>query len=381
MGYVHIQVEIGQVPKRALPCGDVVLTERTHSWTSIIVADGIGSGVRANVAAVMTASRLMEMLRRRFSLRDAFHRIVQTMDAWRDPSLPYTCFTVARILNDGEATILSYEMPGAILLGAGPAAELPRRTFTLGPSVIGEAHCRLVGGEGLLLLSDGVTQAGLGNGLREGWGVDGVCDHVHTLLCERVEPMSLPRRIIEQAGRLWGKKTGDDCTAVLAIARPGSVVNIFTGPPATKTHDTTVARRFLAREGWKVICGATTAKIVAEQAGKPLRMEQTPTSILAPPKYEMAGIDVVTEGAVTLNQVYNVIDEDPANHEEHSGVTQLCALLAAADRVNFLVGTAANPANEHIAFRQQGILSRARIVPLLVQRLREQGKLVVVEYV
>jgi hypothetical protein len=136
--------------------------------------------------------------------------------------------------------------------------------------------------------------------------------------------------------------------------------------------------RFLQSEGRKVVCGATTAKIVGQRLGVSLEVEQS-ESLIAPPTYRLKGVDLVTEGAVTLNQAYNILDEDPTEYEEESGVTHLCDLLHGADRVNIFLGMARNPASGDIAFRQQGILPRIKVVPLLAERLRQQGKLVVVE--
>jgi hypothetical protein len=100
---------------------------------------------------------------------------------------------------------------------------------------------------------------------------------------------------------------------------------------------------------------------------------------IAPPSYRIDGIDLVTEGAITLNQVYNIWDADPATFEEESGVTELRELLALADRVTILQGMARNPASQSVAYRQQGILGRELIIPLIADRLRAEGKLVIVE--
>jgi hypothetical protein len=108
-------------------------------------------------------------------------------------------------------------------------------------------------------------------------------------------------------------------------------------------------------------------------------VEQNPTSMIAPPRYEIPGVDLVTEGAVTLNQVYNIFDEEVQKLTEDSGVTELCALLHVADRVNLFVGSARNGASGDISFRQRGILTRERIVPLLADKLQSAGKLVVLE--
>ena len=115
--------------------------------------------------------------------------------------------------------------------------------------------------------------------------------------------------------------------------------------------------------------------------GQRLAVEQDSQSLMAPPRFELEGIDLVTEGAVTLNQVYNLFDEPLEQLTEDSGVTELCTFLQLADRVNIFLGGARNRAHGDIAFRQQGILTRDRIVPLIADKLRAAGKLVVLEQV
>ncbi len=112
-----------------------------------------------------------------------------------------------------------------------------------------------------------------------------------------------------------------------------------------------------------------------------LTIDREPTSLIAPPKYALEGIDLVTEGAVTLNQLCNILDVPEEEFEETNPVTELADLLAQADRVNFILGRGANPANDSMGFRQQGIIKREAIVPLLAKKLRVQGKLVTVNSV
>ncbi len=100
---------------------------------------------------------------------------------------------------------------------------------------------------------------------------------------------------------------------------------------------------------------------------------------ITPPDYEIEGVDLVSEGAVTLNQVYNIWDEDTQKLDPDSPVTILYSLLTAANRVNFYLGRAKNPASEDIAFTQMGILRREKIMPLIIEKLKLEGKLVVVK--
>ena len=376
--YIHVEIETAQSSKKiGAICGDVVGCDRSPIATTLVCADGIGTGIRARIAAEMCISRLLELLRLGFSLRRAFTAVVRTMEQNRDPTKPFAAFTIARLLNDGMATTLSYEAPPAILISRHHASELVTRSVELGGAVVLESDCYLEPDDGLLVTSDGVTQAGLGHGLPYGWQTEGVVRYVNHCLTDGRLPREIPEQVHREARRL--SPGGDDCTAVMALCRRGQIVNVLTGPAGNRSQDAVFVQRFMQPEGLKLVCGGTTAEIVARVLGQRMSVEQCPQSLVAPPRYEIEGIDLVTEGAVTLNQAYNLLNEDLCALTEDSGVTELCALLQIADRVNIFMGTARSLAGGDISFRQRGILTREAIVPLIADRLRAAGKLVVVE--
>ncbi len=365
----------------AAPCGDAVAGERTATSTTLICADGMGSGIKAHVAAEMCAARALELLRVGFSLRRAFASLVKTMEQAKQDHTPYVAFSLVRVLNDGETTVLSYEAPGPILIERHHATALPQRTVVVENAVTEETNCHLAPGEGVLVFSDGVSQAGLGGMLSRGWQTAGAASFVNDLCSSGTPLADIPRRVQEKAVQYSASTVGDDVTAALALCRVGNVVTILTGPPGTRQKDGEAAGKLLKSPGAKVVCGATTADVVARYLGTEVSIDREVDSLLAPPSYVIEGVDLVTEGAVTLNQLFNVLDEDPETFDEISGVTRLYDMLRQADRVNLIVGTAQNPANAHVSFRQQGIMPRARIVPMIADKLREAGKLVVVEKV
>jgi hypothetical protein len=267
-----------------------------------------------------------------------------------------------------------------------------------------------------LIVTDGITQAGLGRELADGWTAEGTSEYVNDCLSDGASLKSIPGCVLSRARELWtgaqnpetaqrherrrrlkrdmaapfdavqtrfsrrGSGLGDDCTAVLASCRLGRTVNILTGPPGDRKKDREIVQWFMMMNGTKVVCGGTTAQIVAKALEKPLVMEQNPQSMLAPPRHMIEGIDLVTEGAITLNQVYNILGEAPDVFNEESGVTQLHKLLHDADRVNILIGGAINPAAAGISFRQKGILTRHKIIPLIAGKLEDSGKLVVIKH-
>lgn len=381
--HLHIDITDCQTPKRPGDvCGDAWSCLRTERSTTIICCDGIGSGIKANIAATMTVARLEELMRRDYSLREAVAGVAATMNRAKLADLPYTAFAVARILNDGETTILTYEAPGPVLISRRLATVLPQRTIAPDRALIGESCCYMEPGDALLLISDGISQAGIGTTLRDGWGTQGLCRFVNDRIHESAALAALPRQAVHEARRLsldrHGIPHGDDCTVLLCACRTGRVVNILTGPPRQKSDDARVACSFVQLEGTKVVCGGTTAKVISQQLKRRLAVGSE-SSMIAPPDYQLDGIDLATEGAVTLNQAYNILEADPRDYERNTGVTRLCEMLREADYVRFIVGAARNDGHGDISFRQRGILHRDTIVPLLADKLRTAGKLVTVE--
>jgi hypothetical protein len=378
MPNLHVEINLVQTSKHPhMPCGDVVSSERNSTSTTIICCDGIGSGIKANIAATLCVSRLRELLKGGFTFREAFGSVVKTMHNWRSPDMPFAAFSICRILHDGTASILSYECPPAILLGSNCATLIPGQVQSQDGSITTEANCILGPGDSIILMSDGITQAGLGNGLSSGWQSEGVVNFANTEMLKGTGPDEIATLIHHQARQYWGQVAGDDCTVALAKCRQGKCVNIMTGPPSHPGSDAKIVHEFINSQGTHVVCGATTAAIVARHLGKDLCVSED-LSLIAPPKYSMDGIDLVTEGAVTLNQVYNILDEDPDEFEEQSGVTELWHLLKQADCIRIVLGRAFNPATGNIAFRQKGILTRSNVIPLLADKLRNAGKLVLI---
>lgn len=377
MGYLHVEVTSASNSKKpGNACGDAFLSFRTTDATVIILADGIGSGIKANIYANMAISRLEKLLNEGFSLRRAFTSLVNTMHEARGTDMPYAVFTVVRVLNNGETTVLAYEMPESIFVGRHSASVVKRRNFTLGNDVISETNLFLETGEGLILFSDGIALAGIGGKTRLGWSSEEVCRFIKDQLVSGAERKLLAKLVHEQALNLWGKHCGDDCTVIGALCRPGKVVSVFSGPPADRAHDAKVVEEFLALPGQKIVCGATTAQLVARHLSRKLQINKADASLIAPPGYSLEGIDLVTEGAVTLNQLFNIIDADPLSFEAESSVTRLYEALADADRINFVVGNSSNVGHADIAFKQQGIMPRHKVIDLLAQKLRSEGRLV-----
>ena len=376
--HLHVEVKIEQRAKQGRQaCGDVASILRSETETSVIVCDGVGSGAAAHVAAAMCRARCEQMLNRGFSLRETFLRIAASMEQYKQPGKPYAAFTIAQIRTNGHTQAMAYESPPPIWVTSRQAQPLGMRRFMHDTIAGSEATCYLRNGEGLMLLSDGITQAGMDTH-PGGWQAHGVAETINRLLGKH--PMAeLPLLIQQKALSLNKGIDHDDATVAWIACRPARPLNILTGPPADKARDRPVVERFMAMPGPKVVCGATTAEIVARVLGRTLEIEKEPASLIAPPKYLLEGVDLVTEGAVTLNQLNNILELDPDALYEINAVTDLYDLMTDADRLYITLGAGKNPANEDTCFVQRGVLTREKIIPLIADKLRRQGKCVILE--
>ena len=361
-------------------CGDAHQCERTLDYTEFVLCDGIGSGVYANIAAVSCASRLIELFRSGVSQGLACEMVADSMHRARQEDIPFSAFTAAKILHDGQFTVYSYEAPAPIVILDGTAAVLKPHFRAAGDESIGESSGTLGVGDCLVLCSDGVTQAGTGRGYTFGIGEEGIAEYINVLLQKNVPLEEIPRRITEMTGLISSGRHDDDSTLAILSCRDALEVSVLTGPPSLKSRDRAYVERFMARPGIRVVCGSTTADILARELKREIRLKSAGTSFASPPEYAMDGIDIITEGAVALNQMYNILGENPERFVTDSPVERLCALLDKADVVTFMVGRSVNTAHRELLFQQLGIRPRESTIRLIAGRLREMGKLVVEEY-
>jgi hypothetical protein len=378
---LHVDLHLAQRAKHPpAPCGDVIVQHRDQRGTTLILADGMGHGHPAFVAATMHAARLRADLERGRSLREAFAAVCDSIQAARGHDPVWAAMAVVRIRHDGTVTALTHEAPPPILLGPRQAELLPSRPVDCGRALVYETLGTLRAGEGLLLVSDGISQAGLGHGLALGLGLTGVADQATRWLQTGCPLRALPERFLNWLRSFPGGQD-DDCSAVVAACRPGRCVSLLTGPPLHEADDETVVQRFLASPGLHIVCGDTTAAVVARETGQDLHIDHGSAGPFVPPMSLLDGIDIVTEGAITLTQVVNLLGQDLAGWREQHGVAQVVKHLHAADRVYLFHGQADNRAKTDLAFRQHGVLARAEAVRLIRDKLAAQGKYVLVEMV
>jgi len=360
-------------------CGDFCLYERMAMGTVYVLCDGVGSGIYANISAITCANRILELIRRGMSIRMTSETVAASMHRARKEDIPFSAFSATFISNEGQFTVYSYESPNPILMQNGHAKVLTPRFYTTGFEVIGESSGVLNIGDSLLMFSDGVSQAGLGHGQGMGIGSDGVSSYINMNYKPSDNIAHLSKRIVDMCKKVSGGNHEDDTTLILLNCREANELTLLTGPPSNRSMNHNYALKFMDMPGKKILCGSTTTDIISEELG--LKVETVMSKTYGQlPDYHIEGIDLVTEGAITLNQAHNILDEPVERLSTSTAAERICLLLHAADVIYLMVGNAANSAHEDLIFKQTGVHIRKHVIRQIAKRLKNMGKLVIEQY-
>ncbi|HPL07677.1 MAG TPA: SpoIIE family protein phosphatase [Clostridia bacterium] len=361
-------------------CGDHTKCHRSVNGTVFALCDGIGSGIYANISAISCSDRIVELFKLGVSLRSTVETVAASMQRARTEDHPFSAFSAVAILPDGQFSIYTYEAPQAIIIKNGTSSVLKPEFFTTGYEVVGETVGVLDIGDSLVLCSDGVTQAGLGHGYGFGIGIENISDYINKLLQSGTDIHDLPEKITDMCARLMNGRYEDDTTLAVLHCQEANELTVMTGPPSKVSMDKEYVERFISMPGKKAICGSTTADIVARETGRKVETLKMGTAFGIPPEYAIEGIDFTGEGAIILNQVYNILDEPVENFTANSAAERLCMMMLEADVIHMMIGNAMNDAHEVLLFKQVGVRVRRTAIKLIAEKLREKGKLVIETY-
>ena len=375
--YLYISDYTAQANKKSnLTCGDYVLIERTPDYTDFVLCDGMGSGAKANMSAIMCASRIITLMQTGISIYRACEKAVELMHRARTEDIPFAAFSVVRINKSGHYTSLSFEIPSPIIVKNGIAEVDEQRYFACAHEVVAECTGMLEAGDSLIYVSDGVSQAGLGMMPEMGWGIEGFNRFINSGLTKGLKLNEIADKTLLQTHRLSGRVHADDTTISVLSAKTGEIISLLTGPPENKRLDSGFVSEFMKNKGRKIICGSTTAEVAARELKEKIEIEEISTEFNQPPKYRIKGIYIVSEGAVTLNQVYNLLDVSVDDMPVYSVVGEIAEMRLKADVINIFLGDARNAAHNDISFKQLGIVERETIIKLIVEKLVQKEKVV-----
>jgi len=290
-------------------CGDRVVVLREKDYSIIVLADGLGSGVKANILATLTAKIAVTMLKNGATLEETVDTMVSTLPECSERKLAYCTFTIAKIMNDGSVYTVEFDNPKFFLLRNGKLRETEIKTVYLSGKVIYERWFQMDEEDFLVLISDGILHAGLGMSLNLGWQWDDVAGFLMSLSKKETTAYSMAYQLLEVVGALYGNKPGDDSTAVGIRLHIPKILNLFVGPPADRKDDDNLVKSILNAKGKVVVSGGTTANILSRISGKDLEVDLSTYTKEVPPVAYLEGVDLITEGVLTINKALIILKE------------------------------------------------------------------------
>lgn len=370
-------------------CGDNVEVIRKDGSVTVVLADGMGSGVKANILSTLTSKIAATMLSQGADIESTMETIASTLPVCHDRGVAYSTFTILRVRHDGQAHMAEYDNPEAVVLRGGRELKLKKTTVDIGGKKIFESRFQMLPDDMCVMFSDGAIHAGVGQMLNFGWERSNILDYVCRAYRPSMTPRDMTKLLLGACNDLYEDRPGDDTTVVTTKARLSSPVHIMVGPPEDPKKDEAVVRSLLDAPGKKIVCGGTTSQIVSRVSGRELNVDMTYLDPKVPPMASMEGIDLVTEGVVTLgitNEIMRRYLQDGTDLNEmvqlreKDAATKLAKfLLEDATAVRFLVGKAMNPAHQSPEMSID-LSMKMRVIDGIAQTLERMGKEVILEY-
>ena len=373
-------------------CGDKVEILHTDNSHILILADGMGSGVKANILATMTSKILGTMFLRGIPLEECVETIAETLPVCRVRQMAYATFSILQVYDDGTAYLVEFDNPGCIFIRDGEIMKIPEQFRMIDNRRINEYHFKVKLGDAFVLISDGAINAGVGELLNFGWNWDSVAKYAQREYKKTISAMHLAAAISQACDDLYQYRPGDDTTVAVLRIGEKKLVNLMTGPAQCQEDDEGMVTDFMADENAvKVVCGGTSANIEARVLEKEINVAFTgEIDPNIPPTASIEGIDLVTEGVVTMNRVLKLLEQYTRDDEideaffieldKPNGASMLAKLLIEqCTDLHLFVGKAVNAAyqNTELPF-QLGV--RQKLVDQIEDVLKRLGKGVSVRY-
>lgn len=365
-------------------CGDKVEVFQSDGRNIIVLADGLGSGVKANILATLTSKIAITMLRKGADIEEVVETIAHTLPVCKVRNIAYSTFTVIEIDEYLHCKVFESENPPFFFLRGGEILKPEKKQVQIMDKTIVLTEMQLQEEDVIYICSDGVIHAGVGQMLNFGWQWPHVADYIKKK--GDLNAGFLCQRLINACDELYEGMPGDDTTIVTLKIRQPVKVLLFTGPPLDPDKDNALVQKFVHSPGKKVVCGGTAANIVSRELGREIRTSLDYADISLPPTAIIDGIDLVTEGVLTLQRTIEMIDKysegslDIDTIGTDGGSQLFDALISQGTHIEFWVGKAMNTAHQDPDFPIE-LSIKMNLVEALCDALRRAGREVVLRYV
>lgn len=369
-------------------CGDKVEILKTEDSDIVILADGMGSGVKANILATLASKILGTMFLEGEPIEEAVETLASTLPICKVRGISYSTFSILQIFHSGDAYLVEFDNPGCIFVRNKKLMTIPDNIREISGRKIREYRFKVQTDDCFVLMSDGTIYAGVGELLNFGWTWESMADYTLKCVKETKSAARIASMLSQACDDLYQQRPGDDTTVAVARVIERRLVNLFSGPPENKEDDARLMADFMASEGKKVVCGGTSSKIVANYLHKEITNNDDGIKAV-PPTANIAGMDLVTEGVLTMSHAYKLlrrfdegdIDADffDALDADNGGAALARLLLEECTELNMYIGRASNEAN-HEGKALFDISVRKNLVLQLKEVMEHLGKQINITY-
>lgn len=366
-------------------CGDNVASVLNGEFTTLVLADGLGSGVKANILSILTSKILCTMVSNDIDMQECVETMIQTLPTCKVRGLAYSTFSVVHVNKQGQGYLFEFDNPDAIYYHNGRCADFDREPMDICGKKVFKTKLDLVEGDVIIVMSDGAIHAGIGATMNLGWKREDIMDYLDKAITPDMSARCISCLLTSVCNGLYLDQPGDDTTVAAVRIRKKQVVNIMVGPPLDKDKDDFYVEQFLSGEGKKVVCGGTSSQIVAKYLGKKVEATFDCPDRNVPPIAKIDGIDLATEGVLTIRKLLELCEKylspndiNPKYFNKTDGASQLAQLLfERATHVNFFVGQTVNLAHQGLPI---DTTLKLKLIESLSKNLKDMGKIVVVNY-
>ena len=337
-------------------CGDHVdVIERDENSQVIVLADGLGSGVKASILSTLTSKIISTMMAEGLPIEECVSTIAATLPVCSVRGVAYSTFTIIHLKNNDTAELIQYDNPQIIIIRDEQNYEYPRTEMNIGGKKIFKSVIKLQENDIFVAMSDGCPHAGIGMTYNFGWKREDIISFIEILAPVGYTAKTLSTILVDECHKLYGGKPGDDATACVVKIRKREPMNILFGPPSNRDDNDRMMSLFFSKEGKHIICGGTTSTVAARYLNKPIKASLNFEKADVPPIAEIEGVDLVTEGVITVNKVLeyakdylgeNVLYEHWSLKRDGASLISRLLFEEATD-INFYVGRAINPAHQN----------------------------------
>ena len=369
-------------------CGDHVdIVEQNEDSTVIVLADGLGSGVKASILSTLTSKIISTMMAAGLPLEECVSTIAATLPVCSVRGVAYSTFTIMHIKDNQTAEIIQYDNPHVILIRDNVSCDYPKTEMNIDGKRIYKSTVKLCENDIFIAMSDGCPHAGIGTAFNFGWKREDIAAFMETISHCGYTAKTLSTILVDECNKLYGNRPGDDATACIVKIRKREPMNMLFGPPSNRSDCDRMMSLFFSKEGKHIICGGTTSSIAAKYLGKTLKPSLNFERSDIPPIAEIDGVDLVTEGVITVNRVLeyakDYLDKNESYEQwsfKRDGASLISRLLfEEATDINFYVGRAINPAHQNPDLPINFSI-KMNLVEELSACLRQMGKRIKVSY-